>query len=258
MPPALPAPPADPALLPSWQQYLANLDELRRQLAARPELGFDLGPYHPCLADRAAPAGELDKHYFLQDLHAARLVLARRPARHIDVGSRVDGFVAHLAVFMNVEALDVRPLVSPDPAITFRQADLTADDFDAGRLGGGPSPSVSCLHAIEHFGLGRYGDPVRADGHIVALNNLARLTAPGGHLLLSTVIGRQRVHFDAHRVFALSRLLALVEPLFSLARLDYIDDRGRLHQHADPADPAAAHSFGCHYGCAILDLVRRP
>lgn len=255
MPFALPAPPADPALLPSWQQYLANLDELRRQLAARPELGFDIGPYHPCLADRSAPAGELDKHYFLQDIHAARLVLARRPPRHIDIGSRVDGFVAHLAVFMNVEVLDVRPLVSPDPAIIFRQADLTADDFDPGP--GGPSLSVSCLHAIEHFGLGRYGDPIRADGHILAIANLARLTAPGGHLLLSTVIGKQRVHFDAHRVFAVPTLLALVAPHFTLARLDYIDDAGRLHTNADALGPAAATSFGCHYGCAILDLVRR-
>ena len=27
--------------------------------------------------------------------------------------------------------------------------------------------SLSCLHTVEHIGLGRYGDPVNCDGHLV-------------------------------------------------------------------------------------------
>ena len=42
--------------------------------------------------------------------------------------------------------------------------------------------SVSCLHALEHFGLGRYGDPVDPDGHLKGFRNLRRIVQ-GGHVL---------------------------------------------------------------------------
>ena len=30
--------------------------------------------------------------------------------RHVDIGSRLDGFVAHVASFREIEVLDIRPL----------------------------------------------------------------------------------------------------------------------------------------------------
>ena len=41
------------------------------------------------------------------------------------------------------------------------------------------SDSISCLHAIEHFGLGRYGDPVDVLGHVKALDNIRKALTPG-------------------------------------------------------------------------------
>jgi hypothetical protein len=60
--------------------------------------------------------------------------------------------------------------------------------------------SVSCLHALEHFGLGRYGDALDSQGHARGFGNLARMTAPGGRLYLSVPIGRPRVLFNANRI----------------------------------------------------------
>jgi hypothetical protein len=67
--------------------------------------------------------------------------------------------------------------------------------------GDGYCDSLSCLHAIEHFGLGRYGDPIDPRGYERGIANMARLVVPGGRLYLSAPIGRERVEFNANRVF---------------------------------------------------------
>jgi hypothetical protein len=57
------------------------------------------------------------------------------------------------------------------------------------------------LHAIEHFGLGRYGDPVNPQGYQRGIANMAQLLQPGGTFYLSTPIGQERVEFNANWVF---------------------------------------------------------
>ena len=61
--------------------------------------------------------------------------------------------------------------------------------------------SLSCLHAVEHFGLGRYGDPINPEGVQIGIANMIKLLTPGGKFYLSTPIGRERVEFNANWVF---------------------------------------------------------
>src|SRR5438132_13442562 len=75
----------------------------------------------PALSDRYMTSGSARGHYFHQDLWAARRIYLRPPRRHIDVGSRIDGFVAHLLTFRDVEVLDVRALSKTLPGFRFRQ-----------------------------------------------------------------------------------------------------------------------------------------
>lgn len=149
----------------------------------------------PCLHDWWEQAGAIESEYFWQDLFVARLIHQRRPDRHIDIGSRLDGFVAHLACFMDVEVFDVRKLDLQIPGVTFRQADM----MDPSRLPKAYASSVSCLHAIEHFGLGRYGDPIKNDGFELGLTSLSKILLPSGSLYLSCPVGKNLVHFNAHR-----------------------------------------------------------
>jgi hypothetical protein len=146
--------------------------------------------------DAASPA-DYDMHYFPQDLWAARKVYTRRPARHVDIGSRVDGFIGNLLTFMPVTLVDWRPYNPPVSGLDFIQGD--------GRyLKGVPDnsiPSLSSLNATEHFGLGRYGDEIDPEGWRKACQAYARVLAPGGYLYFSVPIGRQRVVFNAYRVF---------------------------------------------------------
>ena len=150
----------------------------------------------PCLHDWAQEAGSVRDEYFWQDLLVARMIYAAKPERHVDVGSRVDGFVAHVASFREIEVFDLRPIGASVPGITFRQADLTQPVTEMA----GYCDSISCLHALEHFGLGRYGDPMDPDGFQHGLANLARLLRPKGVLYLSVPIGAERVEFNAQVV----------------------------------------------------------
>lgn len=157
----------------------------------------------PCLYDRYQEGGTTKSEYFWQDLLVARQVYADRPERHVDVGSRVDGFVAHLASFREVEVFDIRPISTEVPGIVFKKADMMDPRSILSYIanGGGYCDSLSCLHALEHFGLGRYGDPVDPDGYLRGISNMSSLLKQGGKLYLSVPIGMERVEFNAHRIF---------------------------------------------------------
>ena len=209
----------------------------------------------PILDDRFSQAGSASGHYFHQDLLVARRVFEQEPERHLDVGSRVDGFVAHVASFRPIEAIDVRPLDSDIPNLKFVCADMMGELPDELVES---TDSLSCLHTIEHFGLGRYGDPINFDGHVIGLQNMTRMVRPGGTFYLSTPIGRdQRIEFNAHRVFSLPYLREKLADDFAVESFSYVDDAGRLHVDADPDSPAGQETFGLKYGCGIFELKKK-
>ncbi|MEI6335434.1 MAG: DUF268 domain-containing protein [Methylococcaceae bacterium] len=157
--------------------------------------------FKPCLHDRYQEGGTTKSEYFWQDLLVARWIFEAQPERHVDVGSRVDGFVAHVASFRDCEVFDVRPITTRIPGIVFKQADLMQPNDLLFAEEGGYCDSLSCLHALEHFGLGRYGDPLDPQGYERGIANMAKLLKPGGLFYLSTPIGVERVEFNANRVF---------------------------------------------------------
>jgi SAM-dependent methyltransferase len=204
----------------------------------------------PCPGDRTAPSGEVRGHYFWQDLHVAQRIFNASPAHHIDVGSRVDGFVAHVAAFRPLTVLDIRPTYIKVANITFIQCDLLALPPNIAAT----ADSVSCLHALEHFGLGRYGDALGDNLYEKGLECLIDLLTPGGTLYLSVPIGRQRVEFNAHRVFAVPTVLDMARPALELTGFSYVDDYGGFHPNADPL---AADYARLVYGCGIFEFRKR-
>lgn len=230
--------------------YLRNRATLKRQLAGSDT--FPLGKAYPCLSDRYEQSGVANGHYFHQDLLVAQLILKNNPRRHIDVGSRVDGFVAHVASFREIEVFDIRTLDVRVKNITFHQRDMMQERPDLD----GCTDSLSCLHTLEHFGLGRYGDPVDADGYRKGWDNLCRMVKPGGKLYFSTPIGRQRIEFDGHRVFSVPFLLSMMEGKFRVDSFAYVNDTGDLVTGVEARSPEGQRSFGCTYGCGIFELTK--
>lgn len=151
----------------------------------------------PCLHDWYEEGGTTKSEYFWQDLLVARMIFEARPEKHVDIGSRVDGFVAHVASFREIEVFDIRPITTRIPGVTFKQADL----MNPGAAITDYCDSISCLHALEHFGLGRYGDAIDPKGYESGIRNMARILRPGGVFYLSVPVGIERVEFNAHRVF---------------------------------------------------------
>jgi SAM-dependent methyltransferase len=189
--------------------------------------------------DRWMPGGSVPKHYFLQDVWAATVLHDAGTRVHVDVGSRVDGFIGHLLAFCDVTYIDIRPLSFAFPRFHFRQGSIVDLPFEDDSI-----PSLSSLHVIEHIGLGRYGDPVDADGHLRAARELARVLAPGGRLLIGAPTGMERLQFDAHRIFDPETVVSMFAGL-GLKKFSFIDDAdGRILEDA-PFDVARRASYGC-------------
>jgi hypothetical protein len=208
--------------------------------------GGEIRAQQPMLHDFSASAGSANGHYFHQDLLVATKIHAANPRKHVDVGSRIDGFVAHVASFREIEVFDIRPLTpGVHPRIKFVRGDLMV-------RAGVPQAycdSLSCLHALEHFGLGRYGDPIDPQGHMKGFDNLCKMLSAGGTLYLSVPIGARGTCFNAHRVFHPSDVPAWSRERLQLEDYAYVDDVGDLHMGIEPANTPAL-----RYGCGIYTL----
>lgn len=215
---------------------------------------FPITALYPVIGEDVQNAGEVSGHYFQQDLYVAQKVFSRSPNKHIDVGSRIDGFVAHVASFRPITVFDIRPLAIDMPNIEFRQIDI----MKAWELEPEITDSLSCLHALEHLGLGRYGDPLDPRGWEEGLKSLWKLLVKGGTLYLSVPTGEhQRIEFNAHRVFSIPYLRTYLEKMFVIRDVAFIDDSGDLITGFSLESPAARSSFSSHYGCSIWTLEKR-
>lgn len=221
------------------------LQDRQQFVAAGGQVDLD----RPMLEDLSDQAGAASGHYFHQDLLVATKINERNPNKHVDVGSRIDGFVAHVASFREIEVFDIRPLAeTPHARIKFIQGDLMAPNgvpYDY-------CDSLSCLHALEHFGLGRYGDPIDPQGHLHGFKNLAKLLKPHGTLYISFPIGRNEVQFNAHRIFSPTEILKWTEGDFNLLEFHYVDDDGNLHLNSTPQSVPQL-----SYGCGIYIFQKR-
>jgi SAM-dependent methyltransferase len=229
------------------------LDYLRIKRQARASgLSFPFGKLYPCLGDLNAASGSATGHYFHQDLLVARRIFEYKPKRHVDIGSRIDGFVAHVAVFREIEVFDIRPSNVPIPNVVFRQADIMSNNFNIKNY----CDSVSSLHAIEHFGLGRYGDTLDYNGHLKGLNNIYEMVKEGGKFYLSVPIGEQRIEFNAHRIFSVKYFIGLIQDKYRIDSFSYINDEGNLFKDVQLNPEDIENNYRCNYGCGILELTK--
>lgn len=167
----------------------------------------------PYLQDRHEESGAINSEYFWQDLYVAKWIYESNPIKHVDIGSRVDGFVGHVASYREIEVIDVRPIKSNIPNVIFKQGNMMDENFlnNNNGLSKEYCDSLSCLHTIEHFGLGRYGDPIDPFGYRKGIINMASLVKKDGIFYLSTPIGIERVEFNANWIFSPFSIINLVE-----------------------------------------------
>ena len=247
-----------PELIPHLKQFIERFatSQQKIRLKANFESFINLGGIvtheFPIYKDFEEQAGDATGHYFHQDLLIASLISTSNPKRHIDIGSRIDGFVAHVASFREIEVLDVRDLKDTGHQnIKFLKANLMEENVVENNI----TDSISCLHAIEHFGLGRYGDPIDPVGYLKGFKNMVRMLKTGGTIYISFPIGsKNEVHFNAHRVFHPSDIFSWLDNdnTLKITRFDYVDDFGNLHLNSLPI----INELKLNYGCGIYTFLK--
>lgn len=214
---------------------------------------FNFGKFYPVLDERFLEGGTMNGHYFHQDLLIAQKIYLNSPKRHIDIGSRIDGFVAHVASFREIEIFDIRQVSNSVKNIVFTKADLTTLPENLKEC----CDSLSSLHAIEHFGLGRYGDEIDINGHLKAIQNIYLMLKSGGKFYFSVPIGKQRIEFNAHRIFSVKYLIDVLSDKFEIDSFNYVDDKGQLYKNVLLTSVEVSLNFNCIYGCGIFELTKK-
>lgn len=235
-------------LQPNW--FIKDFNNFVKQGEALRE--HPIVTLRPILKDKNDTAGVINGHYFHQDYYVAKKIFLAKPIKHVDVGSRIDGFVAHVAVFREIEIVDIRVLNSEISNIKFKLLDFTDNNILLEYC-----DSISSLHAIEHFGLGRYGDPINFNGHLVAIKNITKMLKKGGVFYFSVPIGMQRIEFNAHRVFSIKYLLQILLEDFTLISFSYVDDKGSIHENIELNEERIHKNCDCYHGCGIFELKKK-
>lgn len=148
----------------------------------------------PCLYDRTA-ATPFDAHYLYHPAWAARILAKTKPKRHVDISS-ILSFSTILSAFVPVDYYDFRPAKINLEGFKSGSADLTNLHFKSNSV-----ESLSCMHVLEHLGLGRYGDAIDPDADLAATEELIRILKPGGNLLIVVPVGKPKIVYNAHRIY---------------------------------------------------------
>jgi len=183
-----------------------------------------------------------DRHYIYHTSWAARKVKEINPTLHVDISSSLS-FSSIVSAFVPVKFYDYRPAILNISNYTSERADLTGLHFESNSI-----DSLSCMHTVEHIGLGRYGDHIDPDGDIKAIQELQRVTAKNGNLLFVVPVGKPILRFNGLRIYSYEQIISMFDQMelkeFSL--IHEFEEDGGITLNASP-DLVKKEAYGC--GC---------
>lgn len=201
--------------------------------------------WFPCLNDNTEFT-EFDAHYVYHPAWAARIVKEINPKFHIDISSTLH-FCSILSAFIDVKFYDYRPAQLNLSNLVSDRIDLTNISFESNSV-----ESLSCMHTIEHIGLGRYGDPIDPDGDIKAINELKRVIKQGGNFLFVTPVGKPKIMFNAHRIYSFEMIRHLFDDSFELKEFSMVYDNQTFERNCNPENVQNQ-----HYACGCFWFVKK-
>ncbi|MCA6436623.1 MAG: DUF268 domain-containing protein [Bacteroidota bacterium] len=191
-----------------------------------------------------------DAHYIYHPAWAARIVKKLNFEKHIDISSTLH-FAAIVSAFKTIEFYDYRPANLNLSNLTTNFADLTKLPFKNNSI-----QSISCMHVIEHIGLGRYGDPIDPKADLVAMGELKRVTQVGGNLLIVVPVGKPRIQFNAHRIYSYELItnFFLKDGIFKIEDFLLIPDDSI--KNGNKLNASAEEVNSQYYGCGCWHFVK--
>lgn len=215
------------------KSFYAQDREKYIQMNSRPSFDIHGEDERPILTDKYMEMGCMHQ-YFWQDLWAAKLIYENMPKEHFDIGSRLDGFISHiLAMGIPLKVIDVRPFPVEIPGMETIVADATL----LREIEDSTIESLSALCSLEHFGLGRYGDPINPEACFQCFKQIQKKVKPGGYIYISVPIGKEKIQFNAHRIFFASSIIknfsdcSLIE--FSVCNEKTIENNVEINKYDD-------------------------
>lgn len=148
-----------------------------------------------------------DAHYLYHPAWAIRIISKINPVKHTDISS-IFGFSTMLSAFIPVELYEYQPTNIKLSNLILKKADLTSLPFNDNSI-----ISLSCMHTVEHVGLGRYGDPIDPYGDIKAMKELSRVLAKNGNFLFVVPIGKPKIEFNANRIYSYNQIISSFQDL---------------------------------------------
>jgi SAM-dependent methyltransferase len=188
------------------RQFRREFDQFTQMAGTNPRFPTRWEETAPMMNERTGTL-PFDASYVYHTAWAVRCLANSLPAKHVDISSYIF-FNAMLSAFIPVEFYDYRPAPLKLSNLVAGSQDLTKLTFADNSIA-----SLSCMHVVEHIGLGRYGDPFDPDGDVKATRELKRVLAPGGLLLFVVPSGESRIVFNAHRVYNKTQVLNLFDGL---------------------------------------------
>ncbi|MDE1901084.1 MAG: DUF268 domain-containing protein [Alphaproteobacteria bacterium] len=224
-------------------QFREHFHDLRAQESrTRRRFLLDESIFFPIL-NEDTPSTAFDRHYLYHPAWACRILRRIAPALHYDFSS-VLSFAAAISAWVPTVFCDIRPADIRLDGLSVRREDLTKISLPDDSV-----ESLSCMHAVEHVGLGRYGDDIDYDGDIKAVREIQRITSRGGNILFVVPVGRvAAIQFNAHRIYTWQSVLDLFAGGFELVESALIPDQQELGLVGAPdADLLARQTYAC--GC---------
>ena len=216
-----------------------NFKKLSKKLKRR--FDFRWKDRYPCLNEKI-PSHDIEPHYTYHPAWAARILAQVKPEIHIDISSSLF-FCTIVSAFVPVKFYEYRSTNLNLDNLSSRSANLLHLPFEDESI-----ESLSCMHVIEHIGLGRYGDPIDPDGDLKAIFELKRVLAVRGSLIFVVPMGKPKIMFNAHRIYSYDQIVDYFAELklkeFSLITED--NKKGGLLRHSTK-EMADQEVYGC--GC---------
>ncbi len=167
-----------------------------------------------------------DAHYFYQQLWVFENIMKIKPKNHVDIGSTYQ-MSGYLSKIVPTTFVDIRPIKARLKNLKVKKGDILNLPFENNSV-----ESLSCLHVVEHIGLGRYGDKIDPNGPKKACQELSRVLKNNGYLYFSTPIGKERIYFNAHRVFSPKRIIGYFNNL-KLVEFCVVNDLGKIIENTN-------------------------
>jgi SAM-dependent methyltransferase len=197
-----------------------------------------ISDFYPCIKDKTIKT-DFDAHYVYHTSWAARKVKEINPIKHRDISSSLY-FSGIASAFVPIDFYDYRPAELNLSGLKSKHSDLTKLHFEDNSI-----DSLSCMHTVEHIGLGRYGDPIDPNGDLKAISELKRVLKKEGSLLFVAPVGKPKIEFNAHRIYSYEQISEYFKEL-ELKEFSLITDNGNYIEKADK-NLVKDQKYGC--GC---------